>query len=249
MGDEDLLNRLIECEVPLAKQLGRMLQERRLYKRVDQVGREVVQADKTRNRLEEMHKMFRKDPATRVRVEDEIADLCGLDQGDVLIYCPDTDMNLKAADMLVTWRNDVEPLSEIDDPLIEQRTKGIIESHRNLWQCKVFIHPDKREDKEVLRRAKDFVSCHLRGNGAYGRETIEQVLHELGEKEKILLPVSRIRTVAEKVLAPARVGAPLSRSLLLGELRRARNRKEKRHNLSGPSNQGLSPPRRSRGTR
>jgi uncharacterized protein len=219
MGDVDLLNWLAESGPPQAEQLGRMLQGRRLYKRVDQVGREAVQADKTRDRLEEMNRMFHENPADRTRIEDQIADLCGLRPGDVLIYCPDVGMNLKAANMLVTWRNDVRPLCEIDEPLIRGRVAGIIQSHENLWQCKVFIHPEQRDDREVLRRVRAVASCHLRGNGVYGREIVEQVLHELGEKERILLPASRIRKVAEKALQEASQGPPLSRSLLLKELR------------------------------
>jgi hypothetical protein len=221
MGDQDLLTWLADCRVPQAKQLGSMLEARRLYKRVDQVERGVVEADRTRNRLEEMATIFCKDPAARVRIENEVSDLCGLDPGDILIYCPDPNMNLKAAGMLVTWRDSVKPLSEVDDPVIRNRTQGILESHKNLWQCKVFIHPDKRNDEAVLRRVRDVVSCHLKGDGTYTRETIELVLHDLAEKEHIPLIASRAREISNAVLAPASKGEPLSRSLLLAELRKS----------------------------
>jgi uncharacterized protein len=220
MGDQDLLNWLAKCGVPEAKQLGNMLQARQLYKRVDQVERGVVEADKTRNRMEEMTRIFRKDPAARVRIENEVSDLCGLNPGDVLIYCPDPNMNLKAAQMLVTWRDGVKPLSQVDDPVIQNRTRGIIDSHKNLWQCKVFIHPDRRHDEGVLRRVRDVVSCHLKGDGTYARETIQLVLYDLAEKQGIPLVASRAQKVAEAVLAPASKGVPLSRSLLLDELRK-----------------------------
>lgn len=221
MGDQDLLSWLVKCEVPQAKQLGSMLEARRLYKRLDQVERGVVEADKTRNRLVEMTRIFHKEPAERVRIEDEVSDLCGLSPGDVLIYCPDPDMNLKAARMLVTWRDEVKAMSDIDDPVIQNRIKGIIESHKNLWQCKVFIHPDKRNDGEVLRRVKNVVSCHLTGNGVYSRETIEPIVHELAEKEGIPLRASHARRVSDAVLAPGSKGSPLSRSLLLDELKKS----------------------------
>lgn len=220
MGDQDLLNRLIDSDVPQAKQLGTMLRDRRLYKRVDQVDRDIVQADKTHDRLTEMDITFHRNAGTRVQIEDQVADLCGLDSGDVLINCPDPHMNLKAAEMLVTWRNDIMPLKEIDDPLIDNRTKGILKSHENLWQCKVFIHPEKREDEEVLRLVKDVAGCHLRGDGQYGRETIQRVIEELAEREQIPLFASQTRTVADNVLAPAREGAALTRSLLRSELRK-----------------------------
>ncbi|SRR6266478_996543 len=221
MGDQELLIFLVSCEGPLAKQLGSMLEARRLYKRVDQVERGVVEADRTRNRLVEMTKMFCKEPAARVHIEDEVSDLCGLSPGDVLIYCPDPDMNLKAAQMLVTWRDGVKALSEIDDPVIRNRTQGIIDSHKNLWQRKVFVHPDKRNDGEILRRVKNVVSCHLSGNGVYSRETIEPILHDLAEREGIPLPASHARKVSDAVLAPGSKGSPLSRSLLLDELKKS----------------------------
>jgi uncharacterized protein len=221
MGDQDLLSWLAGCRVPEAKQLGGMLQARRLYKRVDQVERGVVEADRTRNRLEEMAAIFCKDPAARVRIENEVSDLCGLDPGDVLIYCPDPDMNLKAAGMLVTWRDGIKRLSDVDDPVIQNRTRGVLESHKNLWQCKVFIHPDKRNDEAILRRVRDVVSCHLKGDGTYAKETIELVLHDLAEKEHVPLIASRAREISNAVLAPARKGTPLSSSLLLGELRKS----------------------------
>ena len=219
MGDQDLLNWLVDRGTPLAKDLGRMLQDRRLYKRADQVGRDVVKADTTRDRLDEMNRTLRKDPAERVRIEDEVADLCGLQPGDILIYCPDPEMNLKAAGMLVTWRNEVKQLKDIDDPVIKSRTDGIIRSHENLWQCKVFVHPDKRDDPEILRSVQETASCHLRGHGTYSRPTIEQVVRELAETEDIQLPIAKVRKAAEKALSPASGGLPLSRASLLKELR------------------------------
>jgi hypothetical protein len=70
-----------------------------------------------------------------------------------------------------------------------------------------------------MRLVKEVAECHLRGGGVYRRETIEQILHELAEKEDIHFPVSRIRKVAERALGQARGGVLLTRSALLKELK------------------------------
>jgi hypothetical protein len=220
MGDDSLLEWLSKCGIPLAEKIGRMLQARQLYKRADHVERQTVLADQTQDRLARLDGTLRKNAAKRVAIENEIADLSGLEEGDVLFYCPDPKMNLKAADMLVTWREDVIPLRKIDDPVIRSRADNIIKSHENLWQCKVFIHPAKRHDAEAVGRVRELSKSHLQEQGDYDRETIAQIVLDLAEESKISMAASNSRDVASSVLAKTRGGSPITRSLLLTEVRR-----------------------------
>ena len=76
---------------------------------------------------------YHDDPENRTRVEDQIASLCELEPGEVLIYCPDRDMGKKYAGMLVEWKGDYRILRDIDDPATKPSLLAIEKSHELLW--------------------------------------------------------------------------------------------------------------------
>ena len=98
---------------------------------------------------------FHANPANRTAVEDQLADLCGLEAGDVLIYCPHLDMGMKYARMLVEWKSECKELKDIDDPATKPALQAILTSHELLWGLHVFVVRSGREDEKTWENLRD----------------------------------------------------------------------------------------------
>jgi len=139
---------------PNAFRLAERLVSRNLYKRFYSISRARIDADQLHDHLDFLKNTYHKDAENRARHEKLLSDYAGIEEGDVIIYCPDPDMNLKIAKMFVTSRKGgIDEFCNTDDRLVKQKMDSIIESHRNLWELQVFVNPESlksRHKKQIL---------------------------------------------------------------------------------------------------
>jgi len=150
MGDEQLLTFLENSGNKVAVNLSSNLHCRKLHKRLPyeissgSAGRS-LSTDWKKTLLEKYHDNHN----NKRKLEDKLADMAVLEPGDVLIYCPSTDMQLKEADTLVTWRGGIQELRKVDDDLTSRDINLILNSHQALWSLQVFVSPDATENKRA----------------------------------------------------------------------------------------------------
>lgn len=142
VGDEELLTLLEQSKDDVAKKLISSLRERKLYEQVYTLSREQAEAVQRLDWLAHVTKQFHEDAKNRTNEENRLARLCGLKEGDVLIYCPDPDMALKQAKVLITWKGQIRELEKIEHRVTRRRIEAIQESHLALWMLQVFVNPD-----------------------------------------------------------------------------------------------------------
>ena len=155
LGDDELLKELRnKNKYPIACQLAERLDRRNLYKRFYSISRARIDAVRLHDHLDLLKQKYHKDAENRAKHEQLLSDYAGLEKGDVIIYCPDPNMNLKIAKMLVTSRKGgIDEFCNTDDRLVKQKMGSIIESHRNLWELQVFVNPillQSEHKKQIL---------------------------------------------------------------------------------------------------
>lgn len=141
LGDDDLIAELQDSKkYPLASKLAKALADRKLYKRFYSLPRWKAVSDPIRDDLTKLKEKYHFDAAERAETERLLCDFAGLEVGDVLIYCPNPDMNLKEAKMNVTSkRGGIEQFYKLDDPLIKKKMNALLDSHTSLWELQVFV--------------------------------------------------------------------------------------------------------------
>ncbi|MEX1071513.1 MAG: HD domain-containing protein [Anaerolineales bacterium] len=144
MGDEDLLRHIIEFENGISSMLGEMIWNRKIYKRGWSYDASRNEAGRWNPKKE---LLVYRDPEKRILMEKELADRAGLKNGEVLLYCPDPKMALKAAKMWILWRGKETLMENVDDEPSKHRIESIQESHSALWTFWVFVHPDVSAEK------------------------------------------------------------------------------------------------------
>lgn len=82
---------------------------------------------------------------SRRRIEDEYAERIGASPGEVLIYAPGGDMNLKPAEMNVRWHGRPFKFCDIDDPIVKPHLEETLKAHRMLWGIRLLA------TKEIIR--------------------------------------------------------------------------------------------------
>jgi len=153
-GDDQLLSYLAtESKSRVANRLARGLLNHKLHKAAYVLTRKEVDAVPGVDWASALVDKYFKAKATRTEVEDQIASLCGLEPGDVLIYCTDLDMAKKYARMLISWKNKTLMLRDIDDEATSIALKAIETSHDLLWNLRVYVRPDVKDARtlQILR--------------------------------------------------------------------------------------------------
>ncbi len=200
--------------------LARALRGRVLHKRVAyRITRKDALAWEERNVLENWDADYRRDPAHRSAEEDRVALLVGSSPGAVLIYCPDPKMQLKAADVLITWKDKVITLKETDDEPLLQKLRAIEESHKHLWALQIFCDADLMRDAERTQTLRDFsaglfsgtADTRLAAEGSGVRRAIESELKTRGFGS---VAFDRVRQATEQVLSAERGGSGLTRKVI-----------------------------------
>jgi uncharacterized protein len=130
-----------------AKELGRMLDRRALYK-IAYLG----VADDFGVRCDDVLAKWGK-PEQRGQLEDLLAGLAGVKTGQVLVHLPPKKMAEKDADVLVeTTDKAIVKLSEWDKSH-SGRVAALNDAHRRLWRVAVYAHPSLDDDQLRLIRA------------------------------------------------------------------------------------------------
>jgi HD superfamily phosphohydrolase len=193
MGDEDLLAFLkklatkskseeqikkIKGAMALAKAFDDRLKYKEIvYRTKDQLGIEdefdtdiINQAKGGRPKhdiAEKLHNRFIKygSSSERLAVEDNICDYLEMNSGDLLIYCPNFNMAMKQAKVLVEDdKMAVHRLMDYNDKNIKSECKSIIEKHQALWALRVFIHPKYVDNThpEYSEKYEDYLDIILK---------------------------------------------------------------------------------------
>lgn len=224
MGDDELIETLCKrkAEDSLTASLAVKLKERRLFIRFYTLGRGDIEVEKKRDVMGELTRSYHKDADQRAKKERELADLCGMDPGSVIIYCPDPTMSLKVPEMLVSWKDDVIPFQQIDDPLYRGKIDAVLSSHRQLWQLQVFMDP-KYKDDEVKRGLLERW-CRYTFEGGLRRRPnfkslIKETIVDVAGEDAYRYTTRELEEAAKYMASPAR-NENVSRSLLRDYVKR-----------------------------
>ena len=133
---------VIQTKDKLAKNIAQCLLDRVFYEDFFEFSRVETEAAEEVRLLDILEKKYHEDSRNRLIEEDKLSEVySGGSYGDILIYCPDKEMALKEAEMLILWKKDCIPLFQIEDKLAKEKINSILESHKKLWSLKVFVSP------------------------------------------------------------------------------------------------------------
>lgn len=154
MDDWSLLYHLESSCLPVAGSLARMVRTRSLYKRCYMLHRRA--RDRNGGAAEEvvsrLSKIYHYDSDARSSAESTLCRECGLSEGDLIIYCPSPDMQLKEANVpIVGGEPGSMTLSEMAGR--GEELQVLMEAHRRLWRFYVFASPRAASRMEAVGRA------------------------------------------------------------------------------------------------
>lgn len=139
--------------VALAASLGEAVHYRSLYK-LAYLG---IPEDDVPRRAKRVRRLVGESPEERRQFEDELAVLCGMEPGQVLLHVPAPKMLAKSGRVRVILDNgDIEFLGEWDASRA-QRLSALERAHERLWRVSVYAHPSASaaELRLVARAAED----------------------------------------------------------------------------------------------
>jgi len=151
-GDNELLVRLMDSEVPISKKLIEKLIARSLYKPVYMLTYSAPTPEDTswEEKIAIIDR-FRKNPEERFNLERNLEKWNRLPEGSVIIYCPTEDMNLKQIKTLCLWRDgEIKPLVKIPGEKLESEARSINEAHMELWKLFVLLERDLPGEQEII---------------------------------------------------------------------------------------------------
>jgi uncharacterized protein len=214
-SDDTLIFALANSKNAVAKRLGGNLLRRKLHKsppvfKYTREGFEGIQQRDYEHSFSDEALRLVADATNRLRIENQLAEQIGVNPGDVIVYAPQKDMNLKAAEMKVIWKGEAKCLKDIDDPVIEPRLQKIVEAHRMLWAIHVLFEPNLSKEKQArLRQACDILfACSPDDQEEAQRQFIEDSIEDELVKTGIPIPsnmaqVKEIRAAAAKEMMAA----------------------------------------------
>jgi hypothetical protein len=169
------------------------------------------------------------DVKNRFRVERLLADWMGVEEGDILIYCPDVEMSLKLADMNVSWKESIAKFKNITPGPIQSRVGFINQAHRHLWEFIVFVTDELANDAKKKVMLHDILHDLVSRNIPQGNNTCDRVLSSVlssdFDSEIRLSEVQRNEVIEAFVQSPEagrqnRQGLDLSRDALRSQIMR-----------------------------
>lgn len=153
LKDEGLLS-LLELKFPRIPAIQSMLElihSRKLYKRCFILTRRVGAA-----KQQDLINRYHINLSSREEAETHLLKKLRLREGDLIIYCPSSDMALKEANVPV--KIDSGPprnLSKLNIPEINV----LLDKHRDLWKFYVFINPQHIDKMKMISRACEEYFC------------------------------------------------------------------------------------------
>ncbi len=154
MDDWSLLHNLECSDLPVASRLAQMVRTRCLYKRCYMLYRNArprgsEDAEEVVSRLADR---YHYDSQARHCAELALCRECGLSEGDLIIYCPSPNMQLKEANVPIAGGEPgLTTLSEMTGRGAELQV--LLEAHRRLWRFYVFASPQAAARMEAVSRA------------------------------------------------------------------------------------------------
>lgn len=207
IGDEELLSMLENSQSEVSSRFVKALKERVLHVRLPyELSREQLSSDKIHDHLKNIEEAFHSNAEERYKIEDNLSEFLGVKKGDVLIYCPDLKMNKKVAEVLVTWKDTIIPLEQMDDELVKRQLNSILSSHERLWKLQVFVERSIRDDENKVRLLKKWVKALIEDGKSIEnlKDAIkEQVFAEYRTSNKSIAP-AKVDTLVEELVQETR---------------------------------------------
>jgi HD superfamily phosphohydrolase len=147
LGDNDFLS-LVKTD-PIGNKILTRLERRELYK---PVYKSVLSTPDTvdpteMGPVEKIKKLVENLKENHYHFERNLEKQSLLEPGDVIIYCPEPEMNQKTAETLVSWRGKIIQLQHIGVDENRKDIESIVNHHRYLWSIYVFMNPELVKDK------------------------------------------------------------------------------------------------------
>ncbi len=151
MDDWSLLYGLESSDHPVASRLAQMIRKRQLYKRgyvLHRVARKT--GDRTPQEVVSyLSRTYHFDEQARREAELTLCHECGLRDGQIVIYCPSPDMQLKEANVPIAGSVEGSiSLSEFGERSSELQV--LMDAHRRLWRFYVFVAPEVSDRIDVV---------------------------------------------------------------------------------------------------
>jgi HD superfamily phosphohydrolase len=201
VSDEGLLADLQASKSQIASRLGQDIASRKLYRTVGSFTEAHAEAAQSLNRDVSIEKDLRQqliDNADQRRnIENELADVILGTAGDVLIYAPPANMNLKIARMRVLWNGEHRTLKKIDDPIVHTRLNAVEEAHRKLW-CVRLIASRSLSDEQISRLNRYFTARFFEPDHRASKSGTDRVLRDVIEEFMVRENVQQPTNAAER---------------------------------------------------
>lgn len=151
LNDEGLLFMLTSrfSEIKEITELIDLLRRRSLYKRCYIITRKIGTV-----RQEELISKYHVDSKKREEAEQVLTKMLRLKSGELIIYCPSSDMALKEANVMVKIdEGQPKKLSSLKIPEIDV----LLDKHRDLWKFYIFIAPHLQDRfKQISKTCEEF---------------------------------------------------------------------------------------------
>lgn len=151
LNDEGLLFMLEHrfSRVREIKMLISALRRRKIYKRAYVITKKIGKA-----RQEELIAKYHTGTENRREAETILTRALKLKSGELILYCPGSDMALKEANVMVKIDSGKpQKLSKLKIPEIEV----LLDKHRELWKFYIFVNPDyKNRIKQISKTCEEF---------------------------------------------------------------------------------------------
>jgi HD superfamily phosphohydrolase len=185
VSDDELMADLRNSKSQIASRLGDDIASRRLYRTVGSFTEAHTEAAQSLNRDISIEKDLRQqliDNADQRRsIENELADVVLAAPGDVLVYAPPANMNLKIARMRVLWNGEHRTFKKIDDPIVHTRLNAVEEAHRKLW-CVRLIASRNLSGDQISRLNRYFSARFFEPDSRASKNGTDRVLREVIEE-------------------------------------------------------------------
>lgn len=197
MGDDELLYRLMtNSKDKLAANLAKYLWDRTFYENFFEFSRPEAEAVEEVRLLNILEQNLHADSTKRLNEEDRLSEVyANGNPGDVLIYCPDKEMALKEAEMLIMWKQENIPLFRIEDKLARDKISSVLDSHKKLWTLRIFVAPAVKKNmyNGLLNEALLREWCHDlvkagEDKDRHLRSVLDMTILDVLQKKGIVLP-------------------------------------------------------------
>ena len=204
LGDDELISELSNSRYPISKKIIEDYTKRKLYKRVYSITRDEIESC-SEDLFQYLGDTFHNNANFRNKIEMSLSDLLNLENGDIIIYCPDPDMNLKIAKMFVNSKRSgqVERFCDTQDKLARLKVDSIIESHKKLWKIEVYVKQGVLTSKykeDLLYQWCEFYLKQedIQSNDKKFRQAIRSTFNDIIREQEDNAHLSKIDSFVEK---------------------------------------------------